>query len=96
MLAIHLIPASYLTLCLFLNLNIFIGFKEDLDRMDVVEPSGIPVKTKRLSLKRKKDRNVIGPQGGGGGGLHMAHMLLLSLTLLLCLWNSTPGLNNQI
>ena len=60
-------------MCLFLDLNIFIGVKEDLDKMDVVEPSGIPVKTKRLSLKKKKDQNGIGPRGGGGGAEHASY-----------------------
>ena len=51
---IHLILASYLPLCLFLTLNIFIAVKEDLDNMDVINPPGIPVKTKRLPPNKKR------------------------------------------
>ena len=36
------------------------GVREELDNMDVVEPPGIPVKTKRLSPKQKRDQNRIG------------------------------------
>ena len=69
----NLIISPYITLCLLLALNIFIGVKEDLYNMDVVEPPGIPVKTKRLSPKRKKARNGIGTQGGGGGAEHATY-----------------------
>ena len=60
--AIRLVLASYLTLCLFLALNIFIVVKYDLDNMDVVDPPGIPVNTKMLSPNRKKVQNGIGAQ----------------------------------
>ena len=55
---VHLILASYLTLCLFLAINIFIGVKEYLDNLEVVNPPGIPVNTKRLPPKPTKQKQI--------------------------------------
>ena len=83
---VHLILASYLTLCLLLALNIFIGFKEDLDNMDVVNPPVIPVNFKRLPSKQKKAQNGIGAIKKEA--LPMPHIPVLLSTLLLLLWKS--------
>ena len=57
----------------------FIAFKEDLENMEIINPPGIPVNTKRLppNKKRLKMKLALDPPPP----LTMPHMLLLSSTL---------------